>query len=221
MRHGIERIVGKSDVVHPRDHRMRRAEIPRPCERFPRGVPRAAPCVSIPCKNRKPLNGESVAPSVPLANGPAARHKCRVPEMIDIDHAVIGNLRFVEHVEAFSGYSRHGNLPPSTIIPPIASAVPADEFRHGVHEQHRRHIQWAATESAWRPCCRPPAARHACAPPAPAPQYRPHSPLGCPRSRNRLRGYFRRSASRHPPGDRVAAKRVVIPRFGKMCASSV
>ncbi len=92
MRHRIERIVRKSDVVHPIDHGMIAQEF-RYFARVLHVALHAKGQRLNPLQEQKAVKRRQRGAGVALTHGPAARDKRGVAEMIDINDAVIGNLR--------------------------------------------------------------------------------------------------------------------------------
>ena len=92
MRHRIERIVRKPHIVHPIDHGM----IAKKFRDLPRifHVPFHAKGKRLnSLQEQKAVKRRQRGAGISLADGAASRDKRRVAEMVDIDHAVIGDLR--------------------------------------------------------------------------------------------------------------------------------
>src|SRR5271157_6523978 len=52
-----------------------------------------------PLQQQKTVERRQRRPSIPLTDCPAARDVCGVAEVVDIDYAMICNLRLVQHIE--------------------------------------------------------------------------------------------------------------------------
>src|ERR1022692_399875 len=131
MRHRIQRIIRKSDVVNPFHHRMSAQEF------------RYLACVlnvafNAEGKRRNPLQKQKAVKrrqsctGIALTHSPAARDKCGISVVIHIHNTVIGNLRPIKHVEFLRILSPR-ELASIHNHPADAGTAPSDEFRHRVH----------------------------------------------------------------------------------------
>src|SRR5579862_1483460 len=140
VRHRIKRVIGKAHVVYPFDHGMS----PKKLRNLPRVLDVAlhskSHCLN-PLQEQETVERRQCCSGVTLAHGSATRHESSVAEMIDVDHAVIRNLRLIKHVELFR------------ILPPRKPAGVDDhsanartrssnELGHGVHNNVCAVLDW-------------------------------------------------------------------------------
>src|SRR5580692_12782724 len=131
MGHRIEGIVGKPDIVHPINHGMS-------AEKF-RDLARVLDVALHPQSQRlnalqeqKPVKRRQRGSSISLAYRSAARDECGFFVMIDVDYAVIGDLRPIEHIKLF-WILAPGKLPAIHNHSADTGAAPSDEFRQGMY----------------------------------------------------------------------------------------
>src|ERR1700691_6807861 len=132
MRHRIQRIIRKPDIVNPVDQRMIAQEF-RYFARVSYVALHGQGERLNPLQEQKSVKWRQRGAGVALTHGPASRDKRSIPVMIDIDDPVIGNLRHVEHVEFFRILSPR-KLAAIHNHPTNTGAAPSDEFRHGMYD---------------------------------------------------------------------------------------
>src|SRR6266550_8221249 len=100
MLHRVKRIILEPDVVHPIDHGMSSQKFSHfACILHVAFHTERKRLNSL--QEQKAIERRQRSSGVSLTYGPATSDKRSVPVMVDIDYAVIGNLRPIEHVIFF------------------------------------------------------------------------------------------------------------------------
>src|SRR5208283_740355 len=98
MCHRIERIVRKASVIHPIDHRMCPQEFRNlTCVFYVAFHTERERLNSL--QEQKSVKRRKRGTSVSLTDGSATRDKSGIPVMVNVDDAVISDLRAIQHVE--------------------------------------------------------------------------------------------------------------------------
>ena len=113
--------------------------------------------VSSPCRSRKALNGREHRPEV------AHRLDARLHDEGEVRRtsrrSACRGSRAIGSVMPGKRPSSQGNVPPSTITPPIVVPWPPMNLVAECDDDVRRRARAAGTGRAWRRCCRSSAAR--------------------------------------------------------------
>src|ERR1700722_3544973 len=132
MRHRIERIVRKANIINPLDRRMIAQKL-RHLARVLNVALDAEGQGLNSLQKQKTVERRQRGPSISLTDCATARDIGRGPKMVDVNDAVISDLRLVQHVKLL------GILPPGKLAAihnhaANASATASDEFRHRVQD---------------------------------------------------------------------------------------
>src|SRR4029077_2206779 len=132
MRHRIEGIIRKANIINPIDRRMISQKLCNVARILHVALDAESHGLNS-LQKQETVEGRQRGSSISLTDCATARDKGRVTKMVDVDDAVVCDLRLVQHVKLL------GILPPGKLAaihnhPANAGATAPNEFRHRVED---------------------------------------------------------------------------------------